>query len=224
MSSDSVDVPVNITVNGADDADSQLSTMSTNWDKVGLSGAGAARSLTNGLGGLLSAQQNVYNAQQRVNVANINYVLTVREYGAGSIQAQKALIQLNQAQQSVSIAQDQMDLQFVKFALTTGPQVYTSLIKMAAAFQGVTVADFELNAGLAQTAVLAALTIGILTAGIAIFGGLVAGAQASGAVNSAQAANPVTIQQTNTYASPRTGNASHAAAQLVGAVRNAVRP
>lgn len=179
----SVDVPIKVSMTGGDEAASQAADIGTNWDKAGLEGVHAARSLTNGISGLLSAEQNIYNAQQRVNVAQINYTLTVREYGAGSIQATKALTQLQQAQESVKIAQDQLDLRFLQFALTTGPQVFTALQRMMAATEGLTLSQYQLQAGLARTAILAGITIGILTLGIGVFTGLMAGAATTNTVN-----------------------------------------
>ena len=208
-------VAIHVTVDSGD-ASSSLSSMSANWDQVGLSGARAARSLTSGLSGLLSAQQNIYNAQQRVNIANINYTLTVREYGAGSIQAQKALISLQQAQESVSVAQTQMDLQFVKFAVTTGPMFYTSITRMIAASQGMTLTNYMETASwyakaaaiMATAAALALVTFGFS----AIVGGAVASA---------------TISQSNTFNSVG-GNASGAVSaansSLISGVNSAVRP
>jgi len=196
--------------------DSDTSEMSTNWDQVGLSGARAARSVTTGLSGLLSAQQNVYTAQQRVNVANISYILTVREYGAGSIQAQKALDQLQTAQEGVTVSQDQLNLRYVQFALTTGPQVYTAITKMVAAAQGMTVANYEETASWYAKAAAIGLTIGLLTLGIGVFTGLIGAA----AVNSQ-------INQNNTFygaGSNTSGAVTAANQQLVSQVSSASRP
>ena len=194
-------------------ANSSLTDMSANWDQVGLSGAKAARSLTSGLSGLLSAEQNIYNAQQRVNVAQINYTLTVREYGQGSIQASKALIQLQQAQEGVTIAQDQLDLRFVQFALTTGPQFYTAITRAIAASQGMTLANYEETASwYAKAAAITATAIALAAVTFG-FSALVGGAAA--------AATSSTLNQTNNIYGAST---SSAVAGATSSLRSAVRP
>ena len=207
-------VAIRITVDtGA--ASASVTQLGANFDQMGIQGFKAARSLTSGLSGLLSAQQNVYTAQQRVNTANISYILTVREYGAGSLQAQKALISLQQAQEGVTIAQDQLNLRYVQFAVTTGPQFYMAITKMIAASQGMTVANYM------ETASWYAKTAAILTTVVALaavsggFSLLVGGAEAAAATT--------TINQNNTFNAVG-GNASGALTSANNSLRGSIRP
>jgi len=219
-----VDVPIRVSTEGVDDASDQAGDLGANWDQVGLQGTRAARSLTNGLSGLLSAEQNIYNAQQRVNIAQINYTLTVREYGQGSIQASRALISLQQAQESVRIAQDQLNLRFLQFALTTGPQIYTAISRMIAASMGMTLQNYEETASWEAKAVAIAATMGALTLGLAVFGGLMAGAVTSAGVSS-QVNNITQNNSINGAASTNPAALTAVASQQVAsAVKSATRP
>jgi len=183
-------VVIRVSQEGAEEAGSQVQQVGANWDQVGLQGARAARSLTNGLSGLLSAQQNVYQAQLRVNTANINYILTVREYGAGSIQAQRALDSLKSAQMSVTVAQDQLNLRWVQFALTTGPQVYTAISRMIAASMGMTLQNYQETASwYAKAAAIGATAVALALVSFG-FSALMGGAAAAATTQ---------VTQTNTF-------------------------
>lgn len=206
-------------------ASQQISQVGTNWDQVGMQGVKAAKDLTNGIGGLLSAEQGIFNAQMRVNVAQIEYTLTVRQYGAGSIQAQRALIGLKEAQESVAIAQDQLNLRFIQFALTTGPQIYTAISKMIAQVMGMTLANYQETASWYAKAAAIGITVGLLTAGLAVFGGLLAGAGITSTLGQQQQMN--TINQNNVFQN-NAGNTQAAVtaanSQLINGVASAVRP
>ena len=179
------------------------------WNTVGLSVARGARSIVSGISGIMSAEQGIYDAQQRVNVANINLTLTTREYGAGSIQTAKALDQLNVAEQSVTLAQQQLTLRFVSFGLTVGPQMYEMIWKIIAATQGETLANKLASASflqLALAATAAAVAIGvvyaIMSAGIAAVPGVAAAASTSSQIN--QAVGTSNIQNLNSAVSNST--------------------
>ena len=216
-------------------ASGPLNQLSSNWDRVGEQGFRAARSLTNGLSGLLSAEQNVYNAQQRVNVATISYDLAVRDSGAGSLQAQNAYIALQQAQEGVTLAQDQLNLRFVQFALTTGPQIYMAISRMIAASMGMTVANWQETASWYAKAAAILVTVGALTAGLAVFGGLLGGAAAAAQTPTTTTSavpsgfgQPVVVTQTNTFISSsqtnQTDMADFANRSVAKAIAQRVRP
>lgn len=181
---------------GAATADTQSYGLS--WDQAGVGVFRAARTITAGFGGLLSAESGIYDAQQRVNVANIQYILTTREYGAGSIQAARALDQLQVAQSGVTVANQQLTVRMVQFGLSVAPTVYEAMSKLIAASLGMTLENYREGASwyfkagaIAATAVaLAAVTFGIS----ALVGGLAATQVASTVGNSA---NQYTANTTN---------------------------
>ena len=216
---DGPEIAIRITADSSG-AESTLEDTTANFDQMGLSGAKAARSITSGIGGLMSAEQGIYNAQMRVNVATISYTLAVREYGSGSIQAAKALDQLNMAQNSVTIANDQLTLRYVQFALTTGPQVYTSIMRMIAASQGMTLQNYmETASWTAKAAAIAATAVALSLATLGI-SALLGGAGAA-AVSSQ-------VTQTNNFNAGGTINPSSMINQtnqgITSAVQSGLRP
>src|SRR5712692_3584362 len=94
------EVPIRVTADTGQ-AQSQLESLGSGFNRIETAGITAARRTLGSFSGMLYSINDVYNAQLRVNVANINYTLSVREYGAGSIQAARALDQLRVAQNGV---------------------------------------------------------------------------------------------------------------------------
>lgn len=171
----------------------------------------ATRRAASGIGGLLSATDHLYDAQQRLNVAQISYTLTVREYGAGSLQAARAHDQLAVATNGLSLAQDRLNLRYLTFALSVGPQLYGTITKVLAASQGMTVANYVETASWYAKAAAIGLTVGLLTLGIGAVMGLASGAQIQNTVN----------QQNSFYGSGMTGTAGQVNA--IGQVTSAYR-
>jgi len=169
-------------------ATDQLNVMQSGFTRLESSALTTGRKVVSGIGGMMSAINNVYDAQQRLNVANINYTLTVREYGAGSLQAARALDQLQVAQNGVGLAQMRLNLQYLQFALTVGPSIYSTITKLMAAISGTTVANYVETASWYAKAAAIGLTVGLLTAGIGVMAGI-----------ASQAFVTQNVQQNNTY-------------------------
>jgi hypothetical protein len=204
------------------DAVSKTSSLSGQLVQMGESGFKAASRLTSGAAGILAAQDNLYTAQTRVNVATISYTLAVREYGQGSIQAARAQDQLNIATQGVTVANDRLTLKYVQFAITTGPAVLKAIMSMMAASEGMTLRNFletaswtEKAAAIGATAValsLVAIALAAATGGLSAIGG-VAGAAATGS----------TVNQSNNFygggSTPQQNQLQYSNAQLSNGYR-----
>jgi hypothetical protein len=132
---------------------------------------------------MMASTDNLYNAQSRLNIAQINYTLAVRDYGASSIQAARAQDQLSIATNGLTIAQDRLDVKYVEFALSTGPQIYAAITKLAAASAGMTVQNYEEAASWYAKAAAIGLTVGLLTLGIGVVAGLASGAAVNQTIN-----------------------------------------
>jgi hypothetical protein len=184
-------VVLRVSTQGADQVGSS-------FDTIALDMTSAARHAASGVGGLLASTENLYNAQQRLNVAQISYTLAVREYGAGSIQAARAHDQLTIATNGLTVAQDRLNVKYIQFALTTGPQVYTAIMKAMAASAGMTMQNYAEAASWYAKAAAAAVAIGIITLGIGIATGLASGA----------AVNQTISQQNNFYNAGTTGTSA----------------
>lgn len=184
-------------------------------DTAATSMLSATRRAASGVGGLLSSTENLYNAQQRLNVAQISYTLAVREYGAGSIQAARAQDEVTIATNGLTVAQDRLYVRYLTFALSVGPQVYSALMKMMAASAGMTAQNYIETASWYAKAAAAAVAIGVISGGILLVSGLAAGAQVSNTIN----------QQNNFYQSGANSQAAVNSANqsLVSGVASANR-
>ena len=175
-------VPIRVTMDTSD-ASSQMRVLNSGFTSLQSSAISTGRRAVSGFSGMLSSINNVYNAQQRLNVANINYTLTVREYGAGSIQAARSLDQLRVAQNGVSLANDQLIVRYVQFAMSVGPALYSTISKMVAASQGMTIQNYIETASWTAKAAAIGLTVALLTAGIGVAAALAAQAQVTNTIN-----------------------------------------
>jgi len=170
---------------------SNLRVLRNAMGDAGASMLSTTRTMVSGIGSMVSSVNGLYDAQQRVNVAQISYTLTVREYGAGSIQAARALDQLKVAQNGVGLAQLNLNLQYLNFALSIGPQLYATITKMAAASLGMTVQNYAETASWYAKAAAIGLTVGLLTAGIGVAAGLASAAMVNNTINQNNTFNQV---------------------------------
>ena|SRR5437660_666658 len=168
-------IPVTVKMN-TDEAIAKMNEVSEMAGNMASNILSTSRRAVGGVAGVMAATDRLYNAQQRVNVANINYVLTIRQYGAGSIQAQRALEQLQIAQNGVNLAQLRLNVRYLQFALQVGPQVYKTIMSMIAAIIAQTGSNYMEATSWYVKAAAIGLTIGLLTAGIGVLAGLSAGA------------------------------------------------
>jgi hypothetical protein len=178
MSDSGVNVPVRVTMDDSQ-AKNELSVMGSGFNRLETSVISTARRTVSGFSTMLSSMNAVYDAQQRVNVATISYTLAVRQYGAGSIQASRALTELKVAQNGVAIANDRVLLSFAQFAMSVGPQMYSMIMKMLAASAGMTIQNYMETASWYAKAAAIGLTLGILSGGILVMTGLMSGAAVS---------------------------------------------
>jgi hypothetical protein len=175
-------VVVRVSTTGVDQAVAQSQSLGVSWDTAALGIVGATRRVASGVSSLLSAQEGLFDAQMRVNTAQINYTLVVRQYGEGSIQAARALDQLKIAQQGVTVAQEKLDIRYLTFALQTGPAVFQALTKMMAASQGMTVANYEQAASWEAVAMTAGAALAVIGIGLLVFSKLTSGMGGAGKV------------------------------------------
>jgi len=191
------EVPIRVTADTGQ-AQSQLESLGSGFNRIETAGITAARRTLGSFSGMLYSINDVYNAQLRVNVANINYTLSVREYGAGSIQAARALDQLRVAQNGVEFAQERLNIRYLQFALSAGPAIYSTVTRLMKAFSELGIINYaEATSWYAKAAAIG-LTVGLLTLGLGVAAGLAGSALVQ-----------QTIQQQNTFygggtADPRT--------------------
>jgi len=196
---------------------SNARVLRASFGDVGSTMISTSRQVISGIGGMVSSLNGVYDAQQRVNVAQISYTLAVREYGAGSLQAAKSLDQLKVAQNGVGIAQLGLNLQYLQFALSVGPQLYATVSKLIAASMGMTIQNFvETASWYAKAAAIGvtAVALGAATFGISL---LAAGAMTNN-----------TISQQNTFNNVSQGNpqnlVDYTSNALASNVKSVTRP
>jgi hypothetical protein len=168
-------IPATIKMN-TDEAIAKMNEVSNMASNMSSNMLSAGRRAVGGVAGVMAATDRLYNAQQRVNVANINYVLTIRQFGAGSIQAQRAMEQLQIATNGVNLANLRLQTRYLQFALSVGPQVYKTIMSIIAAVIAQTGANYMEATSWYVKAAAIGLTIGLLTLGIGVLAGLSAGA------------------------------------------------
>ncbi len=144
--------------------------------------------------GLMNAETSLANAHNSVTSAQASLIVTLRQYGQGSVQAISAAASLTSAQNNLAVAQRNLNIQWMQMFSTVIPSMITSMFSMVTMIGKITAAnEIEAESWAAKTAA-AAPFIALVTGGLGIIA-----AGASLYMMRGSFGNTNTLNQTNQF-------------------------